>query len=184
MNKSIFKNYTQFLILSQKNINLNIGINCDLNFISGIKNFTNLQGNNLTIHENNLLSQNSNIPIFYRTSIFIKNLKKINNLFILGSFPRYETSIINLYFRQIFYKYKTIIGNIGPYNNHTYNIKNFGTSSKSLINLFNGSSIYLKKLKNNKKLIITTGLNKYLNNFNINLNFYNKLLIEKFFFFF
>lgn len=169
------------LVQMQKNSNILLGQNNDVSFILNIEAYSKWIGQNNFELENDINYFNTNIPVQYRSSTFIRFLKNIDNFLILGSFPRFEASIVNLHIRQSYNKHNQNIVNIGPWNNHTYPVSNVGTSVKTLYSLLTGNNLVIKNFINKQKFSVITSLNKYTHNGDSNQQFLNQILANKFF---
>ena len=170
--------------LFHKNLKFIINSNSDLKTIFNIDYFLKSLGNQKIILDNEPIKIYNDISIYYRSNLFIKNLKNIHNFLFLGCFPRFELSICHLHFKQILNKNFSNFYLIGNWNDWTFKINQKGVSFKTLYIYIKGKNLMLKRLKLKLKLYIFTNINKFINIYNsINLNYINKILIKKNFLF-
>lgn len=167
--------------LAQKNKIGFIGNSCDSETILNFQHWLLQQGHNNVILATKEINSSVNIPLFYRTTINIQNIKYIKNLLLIGVFPRYEASTFNLQLRKIANNFGNIIYNIGCFNNHNFSVKNSGTSFKTFFNFFVNKNNLTKVLLKKKDLLIVSKNSFDYINIKMNNNFYNQILMKKFF---
>ena len=106
------------LIQKQKNISCVIGSNGDIIDLFSLNKLFNIDNNSLNlIYDDNTSSSFIDFPCFYRSNFSINKNKNFNNIFILGSNPRFENSAVQLYLRNMTNENTT---NIFILNNHHY----------------------------------------------------------------
>nr|YP_009688833.1 hypothetical protein [Cafileria marina]QEF30257.1 hypothetical protein [Cafileria marina] len=163
-----------------KKIKLNFNLHTDFESISNLFILINsLGGKNITI-KNNFNKFNNDINIFFRSNVFIKNIKNITDFLFIGNYPRFENSLLNLIYRKNFNKQYSYFYNINNWNDFTFKTIQKGNSIKYYLNFIQGKTKFIKFLKKSNKFYVNTNLNKYTHLNNITLNiFINKILIKK-----
>lgn len=156
-----------------------IGTAIDLKDLAAFTNFQKKQGVFNFFFEKDLKYDYSDIPSYYRNFNILNKLKNIEEVLLIGTFPRYEASILNVYIRKILNKFKTKIYTISNWNENNYEILQLGNSSKTTLELLKGKHFLLKNLVKTKSLLITTSLNYLTSKYNTNNFYLNKILIKK-----
>ncbi len=179
---------SKFYLNKYKKIN---GITGDLSDIKSIYYFfqflNNLGSNNIQ-NNNDLLSLNVDIPLFYKFNSTIAGIENSDVFLLVGVNPRYEASLINTRLRKQFLKEDIKIGLIGNPVDLTYPYDHLGCSTKTLIEITEGRHPYCKFLRKAKNPMVIFGteflkrkdsnalinLHKYLGKYSIlQLNNYN-----------
>lgn len=174
-------NFANLIQLAQKNKLGILGHSCDIETIVNFQMLLLQQGSNHLQNSIQEISTGLDIPIFFRTIPHIQNIKYIKNLLILGTFPRFEASTLNLHLRKISTKFGTTSNNIGCYNQHNFPVKHSGTSFKTFFSFFSNKHPLVKVLLQKKNLLIITKNSFDFVNTKLNNNFYNQFFIKKFF---
>jgi NADH dehydrogenase/NADH:ubiquinone oxidoreductase subunit G len=89
-----------------------IGTAIDLKDLAAFTDFQKKQGVFNFFFEKDLKYDFTDVPSYYRNFNILHKLKHIEEVLLVGTFPRYEASILNVYIRKIFNKFKTQIYSI------------------------------------------------------------------------
>ena len=167
-----------YLIQKQKNISCVIGANGDLIDLFSLNKLFSINGNSLNlIYDDNTSSSFIDFPCFYRSNFSINKNKNFNNIFILGSNPRYENSAVQLYLRNMTNENTTNIFTLNNYNRLTFRNKTIGTSNNSFINIFEGKEKFLLNFFGASKNLFINGYNS-VNLKNKNCNIFQKQFLN------
>ena len=148
------------LIQKQKNISCVIGSNGDIIDLFSLNKLFNIDNNSLNlIYDDNTSSSFIDFPCFYRSNFSINKNKNFNNIFILGSNPRFENSAVQLYLRNMTNENTTNIFILNNYNRLTFRNKLIGTSNNFFINVFEGKEKFLLNFFKNSKNLFINGYN-------------------------
>jgi NADH-quinone oxidoreductase chain G len=134
------------------------------------KNLTNILGIKQSnyISNQNGLKLNSDIPNYFLYTQFINKLKNSNLCLLINYNPRIDCSLLNLKLKNLKSKNNLDIYSVGPSVNLTYDVKNIGLTSNSIISIIEGKHKLCKKILKSKNFTIILGSNLY-NNKNISL---------------
>lgn len=156
-----------------------IGTAIDLKDLAAFIDFQKKQGIFNFFFEKDLKYDFADVPTYYRNFNILGKLKNIEEVLLIGTFPRYEASILNVYIRKIFNKFKTKIYTISNWNENNYEISQLGNSVRTTLDILKGKHFLLKDLVNSKSLMITTSLNHFTSKYETNNFYLNKILVKK-----
>ena len=149
-----------YLIQKQKNISCVIGSNGDIIDLFSLNKLFNIDNNSLNlIYDDNISSSFIDFPCFYRSTFSINKNKNFNNIFILGTNPRFENSAVQLYLRNMTNENTTNIFILNNYNRLTFRNKLIGTSNNFFINIFEGKEKFLLNFFKKSKNLFINGYN-------------------------
>ena len=163
-----------YLIQKQKNISCVIGSNGDIIDLFSLNKLFNVDNNSLNlIYDDNISSSFIDFPCFYRSTFSINKNKNFNNIFILGTNPRFENSAVQLYLRNMTNENTTNIFILNNYNRLTFRNKLIGTSNNFFINIFEGKEKFLLNFFKKSKNLFINGYNSTNLKKKIVMNFKN-----------
>lgn len=114
-------------------------------------------GNSAILFNRNVHNFNIDLPVFYQFNNTFADLEKSDFIFLIGTFPRFEGSVLNMRIRKHFFNKEVCVGYIGEYNNFTYPITHLGISTKTLLQIVEGTHLFCKKLRTFKNPLIIYG---------------------------
>jgi NADH dehydrogenase/NADH:ubiquinone oxidoreductase subunit G len=76
---------------------------------------------------------------------------------LVGTNPRFESSMLNLKIRKHYFNKELLVGYIGPVTNLTYPVLHLGNSLTTLITIAEGKHKFCQNLRNAKKPLIIFG---------------------------
>ncbi len=126
------------------------------NALSFKKFFKTLKINNLEFRERKFYI-NSSEKINYIFNSSIRGIEDSDLIFLIGTNPRFEASMLNARIRKVFVKRKIPIFSLGDPGELTYEYTKIGKNTEDLKRILNGESEFSKKLSLSKKPLIIIG---------------------------
>ena len=126
------------------------------NALSFKKFFKTLKSENLEFREKNFYI-NSDEKINYIFNSSIAGIEDSDLIFLIGTNPRHEASILNARIRKTFVQKKIPIFSLGDPGDLTYKYEIIGDSTEDIKKIINGKHDFSKKLLSAKKPIIIIG---------------------------
>ena len=126
------------------------------NALSFKKFFKSLKINNLEFRERKFYI-NSSEKINYIFNSSIRGIEDSDLIFLIGTNPRFEASMLNARIRKVFVKRKIPIFSLGDPGELTYEYTKIGNNTEDLKRILNGESEFSKKLSLSKKPLIIIG---------------------------
>ena len=126
------------------------------NALSFKKFFKTLKSENLEFREKNFYI-NSDEKINYIFNSSIAGIEDSDLIFLIGTNPRHEASILNARIRKTFVQKKIPIFSLGDPGDLTYKYEIIGDSTEDIKKIINGEHDFSKKLLSAKKPIIIIG---------------------------
>lgn len=170
--------YKQLQTKSQQNQLINLGWNNDLtNLLSTYNYFSNKNKNSINFYYDNDGEYFYNdLPCFYRSNFKINQIKFFDNILMIGTNPRFENSSLHLHLRNMSNESPVNIYNLNSFNNLSFRNKTLSSSTKYIVNLFQGKTKFLKNFFKNDKNLLIFGLNTINNKYKNNASFQNQFL--------
>ena len=126
------------------------------NALSFKKFFKTLKINNLEFRVRKFYI-NSSEKINYIFNSSIRGIEDSDLIFLIGTNPRFEASMLNARIRKVFVKRKIPIFSLGDPGELTYEYTKIGNNTEDLKRILNGESEFSKKLSLSKKPLIIIG---------------------------
>ena len=91
----------------------------------------------------------------------IEGIEQADAIVLIGTFPRWEGTMVNARIRKNWFNNRTPIASIGEDLEHTYPVEHLGTGPKALEDLIDGKSAFSKKLKAAKNPMVIVGVGAF-----------------------
>lgn len=156
----IFKNYKN----EPNKIHAYIGEHADLESICALKDMLNtLDCDNITLGSNNICVDNT-VRSNYLMNSRIRGIEDSDLLLLIGTNPRYESPVMNARIRKAVNKNGLKVGLIGSPYDLTYDYDHIGSTTKSLIDLIEGTHPFCSKIARAKQPMIIVGSSVFSGN--------------------
>lgn len=174
----IKNNNNLYLLQKQKNTSCIIGSNGDILNLFALNNLLTINQNSIeTLYENDAMFSFIDFPCFYRSNFSLNKMKNFDNIFMIGTNPRYENSTLQLYLRNMVNENVVNIFSLNNYNKLTYKNKTLATTTNFFVNIFEGKEKSLVNFFKQSKNLIINGYNS-VNSKNQNSNIFQKQFLN------
>lgn len=171
-------NNNLYLLQKQKNTSCIIGSNGDIINLLALNNLLTINQNSLeTFYENDAMFSFIDFPCFYRSNFSLNKMKNFDNIFMIGTNPRYENSTIQLYLRNMVNENLINIFSLNNYNKLTYKYFTIATTTNFFVNIFEAKDKSLLNFFKQSKNLIINGYNT-VNSKNANCNIFQKQFLN------